>query len=195
MKEIKDLKKEDCEQLLSYATDKEKEMYHSFGDSWQMGLVMSGIWANYCDKLGITGGDKKTSKTANKDAQIQSEKESQASEEQEEPHKSIYNSPIAFIPKKDIKDPDFNFGDEYAIGQTVFLVKCFPTLSKYEVLRLKLRSIYNRLMVGTVESGYCECIGYDMKDSVFMNELAANEYLAELKVKFPPKTLNDRKDD
>ena len=194
MKEIKDLKKEDCEQLLSYATDKEKEMYRSFGDNWQMGLVMSGIWANYSHTLEIVPTKEKPDKKPNKTVQEEPEKETSGDEEeQDQIVKTNYNIPTAYVPKKNIENPDFNFADEYSLGQTVFLVKCFPSLSKYEVLKLRIRSIYNRLMVGTVESGYCECIGYEMKDNVFLTELAGKEYLEDLKIKFPPKRVTIEK--
>ena len=63
--------------------------------------------------------------------------------------------------KKPEKYPGFNFHDYYTKGQKVFYVRVHEALGIKEILELKLRTIYDKMVVGSMEKGACQCIGPD----------------------------------
>lgn len=189
VKSVDKLTKEECEELLKLATPEELETYKSFGESWQMGLVMSGIWANHSDELFSFENDKGKNKKPVESKTKATEEDSDKPEIQQH---SAYH-PLNEIERKQkvLENPDFDFHNFYEIGQTLHIVKCYPSLNKYEVTPVKIRSIWDRFMIGTVESGYAECMDYAMRDMIHANKLEAEEHLQDLKEKYPAKKYEE----
>lgn len=65
-------------------------------------------------------------------------------------------------------DPDFDFRNYYEKGQTVYFVHILAGLiQSKELKKLKIRTIYPRMMVCTEDKACCECIGYSQKDNIY----------------------------
>lgn len=78
--------------------------------------------------------------------------------------------------EKGLENPDFDFRNFYEKGQTVWFVQVFKTLGTKEMRKLYLRTIYPRLMVGSEEKAYCQCIGYDERNMIFLTQREAQSY-------------------
>lgn len=79
------------------------------------------------------------------------------------------------------EDPDFDFRNLYEKGDEVYYVMVTDNfIKRKEMVRLKLRTVYPRMMVGVEESFGCHCIGFKQKDMVFINVVDANTYYDSL---------------
>lgn len=75
------------------------------------------------------------------------------------------------------EEPDFDFRNLYEKGDIVYYVlKTETFIKRKELIKLKLRSIYPRMMVGVEDNAGCHCIGFKQKDMVFINLIDANAY-------------------
>lgn len=83
---------------------------------------------------------------------------------------------------KGLPEPEFDFRNHYEKGQIAYFVRVMPTLGEKEVVKVILRTIYPRLMVGSEEKGCCHCIGYNDRDKVFLTPRDADIYYKSIKV-------------
>lgn len=83
---------------------------------------------------------------------------------------------------KGVPEPEFDFRNHYEKGQIAYFVRVMPTLGEKEVVKVILRTIYPRLMVGSEEKGCCHCIGYNDRDKVFLTPRDADIYYKSIKV-------------
>lgn len=83
---------------------------------------------------------------------------------------------------KGVPEPEFDFRNHYEKGQIAYFVRVMPTLGEKEVVKVILRTIYPRLMVGSEEKGCCHCIGYNDRDKVFLTQRDADIYYKSIKV-------------
>lgn len=76
------------------------------------------------------------------------------------------------------EEPDFDFRNLYEKGDIVYYVlKTETFVKRKELVKLKLRTIYPRMMVGVEDNNAgCHCIGFKQKDMVFINLIDANAY-------------------
>lgn len=109
---------------------------------------------------------------------------------EEDPNKNhIFeeNKPYTYeeICEKDLKDalelnkenPTFDFRNLYTNGDLIYYVlKTDRFIKKKEIITLKIRNIYPRMIIGVQEAGYCECIGYKQRDMIFVNYVDAKNY-------------------
>lgn len=79
-------------------------------------------------------------------------------------------------------DPDFDYRNFYTKGQIVFYVRVLDRLGEKEVVKVMLRSIYPRMMVGTEEKSCCHCIGYKERDLIFDTPREAQACCDSIKV-------------
>lgn len=83
---------------------------------------------------------------------------------------------------KGLPEPEFDFRNHYEKGQIAYYVRVMPSLGEKEVVKVTLRTIYPRLMVGSEEKGCCHCIGYNDRDKVFLTPRDADIYYKSIKV-------------
>lgn len=82
---------------------------------------------------------------------------------------------------KGLENPEFDYRNYYEKGNVVWLVRYYEKLGTKELLKLTLRTIYPRMIVGVVEKQYCECIGYNERDCLFLNQRDALNYFNSIK--------------
>ena len=76
----------------------------------------------------------------------------------------------------DKEEPDFDYRMFYSNGDHVYLVRHFEEVHKKEILYLKIRKIYARMMIGTVDKQCSQCIGFSERDNIFFNKFDAVNY-------------------
>ena len=81
------------------------------------------------------------------------------------------------------ENPDFDYRRFYQDGDFVYLVRHYPKLQIKELIYMRLRTIYARSMVGTVEKQYCQCVEYCDRDNVFYGKQEALDYFNSIKAK------------
>lgn len=86
--------------------------------------------------------------------------------------------------EKGVEQPDFDFRNFYEKGEVAFYVHYLPLVGEIEVVKVTLRTIYPRMMVGTEEKAGCHCIGYAQRDMVFKDSRMANDYAKTLDVSY-----------
>ena len=75
------------------------------------------------------------------------------------------------------EEPDFDYRKFYQEGDYIYLVRYYDLLKVKEIIYVKIRTIYARLMVGVVNEQYCQCIGITDRDNIFYNHQdALNHY-------------------
>ena len=77
-------------------------------------------------------------------------------------------------------EPDFDYRNFYEKGSTVWFVRYHEKYKTKEIMKLYLRTIYPRMMVGCLDKGYCECIGIQEKDNIFFNQRDAMDFFNSL---------------
>ena len=69
---------------------------------------------------------------------------------------------------KGLENPDFDFRTLYEKGQTIYFIHILRGgINTKELKKLKIRTIYPRMMVCNEEKACCQCIGYNEKDLIF----------------------------
>ena len=81
-----------------------------------------------------------------------------------------------------MNDPDFDFRDYYCKGDYIYFVNVNEFIGSKELLELRLRTIYPRMMVGHLETSECYTIGVNDSEKVFRDKELANAYLKNMKV-------------
>lgn len=78
-------------------------------------------------------------------------------------------------------DPDFDFREYYTKGDIVYYAYINDMIGEKEVIKLKLRTIYARTMIGFEELG-CHTIGVNTRDRIFANKSEAEAFLKTVNV-------------
>lgn len=81
------------------------------------------------------------------------------------------------------KYPGFDFNDSYVKGQTIFYVRVHEAIGVKDVLELKLRTIYPKMLVGSLDKGACYCIGPESSDMVFISRKDAVDAYNNINIK------------
>ena len=69
---------------------------------------------------------------------------------------------------KGLENPDFDFRTLYEKGQTIYFIHILRGgINTKELKKLKIRTIYPRMMVCNEEKACCQCIGYNERDLIF----------------------------
>lgn len=69
---------------------------------------------------------------------------------------------------KGLENPDFDFRALYEKGQTIYFIHILRGgINTKELKKLKIRTIYPRMMVCNEEKACCQCIGYNERDLIF----------------------------
>ena len=89
---------------------------------------------------------------------------------------------------KGLKEPNFDFRSFYETGQVVYYILILRGgIQTKELKKLKIRTIYPRMMVCNEEKACCQCIGYEDKDLIF-------DTLQDAEVMFKTINLKDEKE-
>lgn len=81
--------------------------------------------------------------------------------------------------EKNQPDPDFDFRLTYTPKDIIYFVAAYPHRA-LSVIKLSLRTIYARSMVGVDEYGQCIAIGYSDIESIFSDNEQARQYCKSL---------------
>jgi hypothetical protein len=84
--------------------------------------------------------------------------------------------------EKGLENPDFDFRNYYEKGQTVWFVRILEALGVKRIHKLYLRTIYPRLIVGSEDKAYCQCIGYNERDAIFLTSRDAQAYFDSIEI-------------
>ena len=69
---------------------------------------------------------------------------------------------------KGLENPDFDFRTLYEKGQTIYFIHILRGgINTKELKKLKIRTIYPRMMVCNEEKACCQCIDYNERDLIF----------------------------
>lgn len=69
---------------------------------------------------------------------------------------------------KGFENPEFDFRTLYEKGQTIYFIHILRGgINTKELKKLKIRTIYPRMMVCNEEKACCQCIGYNERDLIF----------------------------
>ena len=91
-------------------------------------------------------------------------------------------------------DPDFDFRESFNKGDRIYFVRVYNTFVKgMQLLKLKVRTVYPRMMVCVEEKAMCHCIGKNEVDQIFWNERDARAFMQTLSL--PDVTEEEKKDD
>lgn len=85
--------------------------------------------------------------------------------------------------KHNLPDPDFDFRDFYIKGDILFYAYINELMGEKEVIKIKVRTVYARTLVGYEENAGCHMIGINTRDRIFKNESEADAFLKTVKVK------------
>ena len=95
-------------------------------------------------------------------------------------HEEFCELEIKKAHEKDLPDPDFDFRNYYEKGQTVWYVRVQERLGEKETIKVFLRTIYPRTLIGSEEKSCCHCIGYQERNQVFETPREAEAYSKSL---------------
>ena len=69
---------------------------------------------------------------------------------------------------KGLENPDFDFRNFYEKGQIIYYIQILNMgINTKELKKLKIRTIYPRMIVCSEEKACCQCIDYNEKDLIF----------------------------
>ena len=69
---------------------------------------------------------------------------------------------------KGLENPDFDFRTLYEKGQTIYFIHILRGgINTKELKKVKIRTIYPRMMICNEEKACCQCIGYSERDLIF----------------------------
>lgn len=84
--------------------------------------------------------------------------------------------------EKGLPDPDFDFRNYYEKGQIAYYVRVQERLGEKEIIKVFLRTIYPRTLIGSEEKSCCHCIGYHERDRIFETPRDAQTYYDSLAI-------------
>ncbi len=79
--------------------------------------------------------------------------------------------------------PGFDFNDYYEKGQKIFYIRLIEKLGIKELLELKIRTIYPKMIIACEEKSCTQCIGPYAKDLIFTDRQTAVEVYDSIDVK------------
>ena len=76
---------------------------------------------------------------------------------------------------KGLENPDFDFRNFYEKGQIIYYIQILNMgINTKELKKLKIRTIYPRMIVCSEEKACCQCIDYNEKDLIFNTQRDAD---------------------
>lgn len=80
-----------------------------------------------------------------------------------------------------MNDPYFNFGEYYSKGDTLYYIYNNELMSSRELIKVSVRTIYPRVIIGTDEEGRSFTIDISEADRIFREKAKAEKYYKETK--------------
>ena len=71
------------------------------------------------------------------------------------------------------KYPGFDFSKTYTKGQVIYYVNVNKIIGEKELMDLKIRTVYPKMLVCCTEKSYTQCIGPDSADFIFLSRYEA----------------------
>lgn len=91
-------------------------------------------------------------------------------------HEEFCNWELQKAHLKNLENPDFDFRDYYERGQTIYFISLLNgSIKTKEMMCLKVRTVYPRLIVALEEKSCCQCIGYESRNYIFTTAAEANK--------------------
>lgn len=85
---------------------------------------------------------------------------------------------------KGLEEPDFDFRNYYKEGQEIFYIHILRGwFQTKEIKKLKIHTVYPRLLICSEAKANCQCIGYKNKDLIFQTLKDANAVYKKIKLK------------
>lgn len=83
---------------------------------------------------------------------------------------------------KNFPDPYFDFREYYSKGQEIYYAYINDFIGEKENIKLKIRTVYARTLIGYEENACCHMIGYKNKEQIFQTKSEAEAFLKTIKV-------------
>ena len=81
-----------------------------------------------------------------------------------------------------LPDPYFDFREYFVVGDTVYYAYINDYLGEKEVIKMKIRTIYARTIIGYEDNAGCHVVGYKHRDRLFKDQSEAKSYIKDIKV-------------
>ena len=76
-----------------------------------------------------------------------------------------------------MNDPYFDFREYYVKGDTLYYLNINELVGIKEIVKVTVRTIYPRAIIGQGKNAQCYVIGYRDKDMIFRNKEDAQYYI------------------
>lgn len=84
--------------------------------------------------------------------------------------------------EKNFPDSFFDFREYYTIGEKIFYVYINELIGEKQIIKLNIRTIYARTLVGYEENACCYMIDYNTREQIFHSKSEAEVFLKTIKV-------------
>lgn len=84
--------------------------------------------------------------------------------------------------KLNYPDPDFDFREYYTKGQEIYFIYVNELIGEKQLIKLTIRTIYARTLVGYEENACCHMIDYNTREQIFLTKSEAEVFLKSIKV-------------
>lgn len=83
---------------------------------------------------------------------------------------------------KKYPDPYFDFREYYTKGEEIFYVYINEFIGEKKIVKIKIRTIYARTIVGFEENACCHMIDYSTREQIFHSKSEAEAFFKTIKV-------------
>lgn len=98
-------------------------------------------------------------------------------------HEEVCEDDIKKAHDRGYPEPDFDFRNYYEKGQIIYFIHILGGgINTKELKKLKIRTIYPRMMVCDEEKACCQCIGYSQKEYIFNTPKEAEPVYKSIKL-------------
>lgn len=84
--------------------------------------------------------------------------------------------------EQNLPDPYFDFRDYYTKGEIIFYVYINELIGTKQIIKIKVRSIYARTLVGYEENACCHMIGYNTREQIFHSKSEAEAFSKAIQI-------------
>lgn len=83
---------------------------------------------------------------------------------------------------KNLPDPYFDFREYYTKGTEIYYVYINEFVGEKKIIKIKIRTIYARTLIGFEEDACCHTIGYKSRDQIFLSKSEAEAFYKTVKI-------------
>lgn len=169
---------------LGAAIQEAQEKMNSSDNSEVKELLNSGVEAHKKRKRKSKETSENMVENSLFDAIMPTEEKKPAKEEHHmRTHEEVCEDDLKKAHDRGYPDPDFDFRNYYEKGQTIYFIHILGGgINTKDLKKLKIRTIYPRMMVCDEEKACCQCIGYNQKDYIFNTAKEADPVYKSIKL-------------